>query len=187
VSNKRNPLDELDFKCGVDDDGYYFDDDSWNSVRAQVKSELRAMQVSWDEFYDWPVDDWLAMLLPKAGEAMINFWDDIPHESQADLHEQMEHTLRAFKKQLGKEERTFENWEAGLEHAKHFKIYPENGILKEYLRKGGVSKLSKYCEVLAVYPATQPTDNATNGGGGVASFGAGGGAQGGTSIFGETD
>jgi hypothetical protein len=138
---------------------FFFVEEIWESTLCTLKKELKNEHESsadtWKKFCGSEEKAWLAALLPVAVDKFFKYEDDLPrNDCEREVTQLLAATFKIFKQKLDGNIR--DNEEEHCKDSLHFKIYPENELLKEYMSKD-CSHLSKWCgKVKAVYPPVQP-------------------------------
>jgi hypothetical protein len=175
ADSKANPGEKFTYsrmlENGESDNFFFHYDDMWKpTIRALLKletekgtiftSESKSEQwaVLWKKLCDLDEAAWLAVLLPVAVDQFFTYQDHLPRaECEREVTQLLATTFKAFKTQLETDMLAYE--EHHYEETRHFKIYPENPVLQEYL-SNGCSHLSKWCgKATAVYPPVQPSES----------------------------
>ena len=151
IDYKENPGN--DFVFDHRDDLFYFVEDMWCGTQAEVKRRLSKEGIAWVDFCHWDEQHWLDVLLTIAVEMFFDYKDDLHRdECEPRVTELLADTFRSFKKKREAEELLFQQHKEVAEQCKHFKIYPENECLQDYLL-GDCKHISKWSgKAEAVYP-----------------------------------
>jgi hypothetical protein len=163
IDDNANPGDA--FRYDHDGDEFFFTaEDAWYNTRVKLKKSLKEEGVPWADFCGWEEKRWLARLLPTAVDEFFEYEDDLPrNECESEVRKLLSSAFCSFKR--NREATVLNNKENHevAERAKHFKIYPENDCLHEYISSRDVAQLHQWCSKPEdVYPHIQKTPSSAN-------------------------
>lgn len=148
-----NPLHNWKLNDEVD-----CDHEVWGTIKPKIKQSLDDMGVSWEEFsLSWADKDWVNAILDKAVDGVIQYFE-MEEPDATGMKQTMESVLCKFKKERNEAYKEYMKRKVGLEQAKHYKVYPENAVLQEYLRQGRLEVISSSCKALSVFPVASPQE-----------------------------
>jgi hypothetical protein len=158
-----NPGQDFTYKHkdvnGGGDDAFFFAQEIWELtlciLEKKLKNEHESLADTWKKFCGSEEKAWLATLLPVAVDKFFEYEEDLPREDcEGEVTLLLAAAFKIFKQKLHANIR--DNEEEHCKDSLHFKVYPENALLREYMSKD-CSHLSKWCgKVKAVYPPVQP-------------------------------
>lgn len=162
VKAKRNPGDA--FEISLDGEVYYFDYEVWDSMKSGLKKTIR------DSCFENWIDcccrakkqEILSIAVPCALDAFFSVYDDLDRSAHEDVvRKGLSEMFWQFKKDVSASEKLFEKMQLNgstADQAMHFKIYPSNQVLLNYIKAGNNSYISEWTgKAMAVFPCTEET------------------------------
>eukprot|EP00977_Amphora_coffeiformis_P000549 scaffold132_cov170-Amphora_coffeaeformis.AAC.28 len=155
--SKQNPGDAFQMK--LDGEDYFFSAEVWDLAKPKLKEALK--ESPFDNWFDCCLgakkDVFLAIIVPIALAALFEYYEDDGLEGHQDaLNSRLSETFWAFRNQVKGDEKKFREMEVTgctANQATHFKIYPDNAVLRSYLSAGKNDWISKWAgNASDVYP-----------------------------------
>lgn len=132
---------------------YVDDDDVWEpSIRELGRGELEDGKEEFIRLMKETPELLRETLTPIIQRNMTELFEEL-EEHSAELADSIEESLKSAIKQRKEEMATYDSIKCGLVDAVHYKIYPDNDVLKKYLALGGLHYVNKYADKASkVYP-----------------------------------
>jgi len=154
-----NPGENFEYPEGAEEEPLFFDGTLWQDrVGPKVLKALRETDKNWDDLHRMSVEEYLETILPLAVKDFFEFYEDdgddydvSSAEAKRAVTEGLRKTFTAFKKEHDAKEEEFVRFqEAG--GAIHYKIYPENDVIQEYLETDYSKEAGRYKSITTIGP-----------------------------------
>lgn len=146
----QNPGDSLEIL--LDGETYFFEEEVWDLSKVALKGAIKDSRFEKlrDCYRGAKKLELLGIMVPCLVDAFFEYYDDLKREThEVAVTKALEKMIWQFKKSADTHEKTQEPSDAV-----HFKVYPENQELSEYLRGRGLEYISSYAgKAAAVYPS----------------------------------